>query len=297
MERDYKSVADAVRDIFGAAVAIVERSPVSGGDINETSRLSLSNGAEIFAKCNRGVGADFFRAEAHGLAALREAGANVPEVLGLGASETGEAFLLLSYEHSGRRVSDFWEKLGHGLAHLHSARAETFVHGGACGFYEDNYIGRTVQCNTPHDNWAEFFRDDRLGAQMTLADRYFDAGDRRLCRNLLDHLAKFLPEPAFPSLLHGDLWSGNVMPDREGAPMFIDPAVYVGHHEADLAMTELFGGFSPVFYAAYHEIIPKEDGYADRRDIYNLYHLLNHLNLFGGSYLASVRRILKRYGE
>ena len=102
-------------------------------------------------------------------------------------------------------------------------------------------------------------------------------------------------EPKFPSLLHGDLWSGNAMPDRKGKPMLIDPAVYVGHHEADLAMTELFGGFPSTFYNAYYEIIPKESGYEDRRDIYNLYHLLNHLNLFGKSYLASVRRILRHY--
>ena len=132
---------------------------------------------------------------------------------------------------------------------------------------------------------------------MELADGYFDKDDRQRCQNLLDNLDNYLVEPEFPSLIHGDLWSGNVMPDQNGSPMLIDPAVYIGHHEADIAMTELFGGFSPEFYDAYHEIIPKESGYVERRALYNLYHLLNHLNLFGRSYLSAVRRILKHYSQ
>ena len=130
---------------------------------------------------------------------------------------------------------------------------------------------------------------------MKMADHYFDKEDKRRCWRILDHLEEFLIEPEFSSLLHGDLWSGNVIVDSMGEPMFIDPAVYVGHHEADLAMTALFGGFAPSFYEAYHEVIPKDPGYADRRELHDLYHLLNHLNLFGGAYLVSVRRILKRY--
>ncbi len=290
-----QSIRETIKGIFGAEVKIVDRSPVSGGDINEASRLSLSNGEKIFVKCNRGVGTDFFRAEAHGLAALEEAGANVPEVLGLGAGTSG-AFLILRYERSGGRARDYGTQLGHALAQLHRARTEAFVPGGTYGFYEDNYIGATKQSNTPSDSWISFFRDMRLGAQMRMADSYFSAEDRRLCQNLLARLPELLTEPANPSLLHGDLWGGNVMPDRDGKPMFIDPAVYVGHYEADLAMTELFGGFPPDFYEAYHEVIPREAGYANRRDIYNLYHLLNHLNLFGTSYLDTVRRILMRYG-
>ena len=291
----YPSINEAIGDIFGHNVTIKHRQSVSGGDINEAYRLSLSNGEEAFLKVHAKVGNNFFSAEANGLTALKEAGANVPEVLGLGNTANGAKFLLLRYERSSRPAGNYWIALGHSLANMHRANTEKFTKDGTYGFYENNFIGATPQKNKPHVGWIDFFREERLGAQMKLADRYFDKEDRRLCQKLLSDLGEFLQKPSFPSLLHGDLWSGNVMPDRFGNPMLIDPAVYVGHHEADLAMTELFGGFSPAFYDAYCEIIPHNPGYAQRRDIYNLYHLLNHLNIFGGSYLASVRRILKRY--
>lgn len=289
------SIKEKLRDIFGSEVSIKSKQSVAGGDINEAYRLLLSNGEEVFLKINNGAGENFFRAEANGLLALKDAGANVPEVLGLGNEPTGERFLLLSYERSDWPAQDYWTLLGHNLANIHRAKTISWTREGVYGFYEDNFIGATKQKNSPMPGWTEFFRDNRLGWQMELADHYFDKEDRRLCHKLLEKLGDFLVEPQFPSLLHGDLWNGNVMPDRFGKPMLIDPAVYVGHHEADIAMTELFGGFSHIFYNAYHEIVPKESGYAERRDIYNLYHLLNHLNLFGGSYLAAVRRILKRY--
>ena len=291
----YQSINEAIQDIFDSDVTIEGRRPVSGGDINDAYRILLSNGEEAFLKLNANAKDNFFRAEVHGLAALREAGANVPKVLGYGNSSAGEKFLLLSYESSSCPLKDYWSILGQYLANMHRANTEKFTKDSTYGFYEDNFIGATPQKNKPQSKWIEFFRDERLGVQMKLADRYFDKEDRRLSRRLLDNLEEFLIEPEFPSLLHGDLWNGNVMPDSRGKPMFIDPAVYVGHHEADLAMTELFGGFSLRFYETYHEIIPKQPEYSNRRDIYNLYHLLNHLNLFGGSYLASVRRILKRY--
>ena len=291
----YQSLEEAVRDIWGREARIQSRRSVSGGDINEAYLLLLSNGKEAFLKLNSNAADNFFTAEAHGLEAMGEAGANVPKILAAGNTSEGARFLLLNYEKASCPARDYWPLLGEMLAGMHLANTERFVEGGVFGFREDNFIGATVQKNNPKPGWIEFFRDARLGVQMKLADRYFDKSDRNLCRRMLDHLGDFLLEPKFPSLLHGDLWSGNVMPDRDGHPMLIDPAVYVGHHEADLAMTELFGGFAPAFYDAYHERIPKEPGYADRRDIYNLYHLLNHLNLFGSSYLASVRRILKRY--
>jgi len=291
----YQSIKEAVKNIFGSEVRIESQQSVSGGDINEAYRLLLSNGEEVFLKTKKGAGENFFRAEAKGLLALKEAGANVPEVLGVGNESLGERFLLLSYERSNRPARDYWTLLGHNLANIHRAQTASWTKDGVYGFYDDNFIGATKQKNNPKSGWTEFFRDNRLGAQMKFADHYFAKEDKRLCLKLLDKLGDFLVEPQFPSLLHGDLWSGNVMPDRLGKPMLIDPAVYVGHHEADIAMTELFGGFSPVFYAAYHEIIPRNPGYVERRDIYNLYHLLNHLNLFGSSYLAAVRRIVKKY--
>lgn len=293
----YQSLEEVVRDVWGNRVTIQSRQSVSGGDINNAFHLLLSNGQDAFLKLNRNAADNFFTAEAHGLRAMGETGANVPKVLAYGNMAEGAGFLLLGYEKAARPVKDYWPLLGEMLARMHMANTESFVEGGAFGFREDNYIGTTVQINNPKPGWIEFFRDNRLRAQMKLADSYFDKSDRHLCRRLLDRLGNLLEEPRFPSLLHGDLWNGNAMPDRDGTPMLIDPAVYVGHHEADLAMTELFGGFARTFYDAYHGIIPKEPGYDDRRDIYNLYHLLNHLNLFGGSYLASARRILKRYAE
>lgn len=281
---------EAVKDIWGQGVNIKSEQSVSGGDINEAYRLLLSNGEEAFLKINRKAVKNFFRAEANGLTAMKNAGANVPKVLGY-----GEGFLLLVYDKSSFKANDYGTLLGQMLANMHLSNTEKMVEGGAFGFYDDNFIGATVQINSPKSGWVEFFRDARLGVQMKIADHYFDKNDRKRCQLLLDRLRDLLIEPKFPSLLHGDLWSGNAMPDRNGNPMLIDPAVYIGHHEADLAMTELFGGFPSTFYNAYYEIIPKESGYEDRRDIYNLYHLLNHLNLFGNSYLASVIRILKHY--
>lgn len=291
----YQSLEDAIGDIWGQGVKIHSRQSVSGGDINEAYYLALSNGEDAFLKLNGRAADNFFAAETHGLKAMGDTGANVPQVLAYGSTVEGMRFLLLRYEKSFRPVKRYQSLLGQMLANMHLASTEIYTDGKMFGFYEDNFIGATKQINSPKSSWIEFFRDARFGVQIKLAGRYFDKDDNRLCQRLLEHLGDFLTEPRFPSLIHGDLWSGNVMPDRNGQPMFIDPAVYVGYHEADLAMTELFGGFSSEFYDAYHEIIPKESGYADRRDIYNLYHLLNHLNLFGGSYLASVKRILKRY--
>ena len=286
---------EIVRSFFGQAASVEWSEPVSGGDINEAFHLLLNSGEEIFLKLNARAEKNFFLAEAHGLKCIRECGASVPEVLAVGKLSDGAAYLLLSYVRSSARKSDYWSRLGYVLGAMHRAATGRFTKEGNFGLDRDNFIGATKQVNKPKSGWIEFFRENRLGYQSKLADCYFDKEDKRRLRRILDHLEEFLTEPEFPSLLHGDLWGGNVMADSQGMPMLIDPAVYVGHHEADLAMTELFGGFAPAFYDAYHEIIPRESGYADRRDLYNLYHLLNRLNLFGGSYLVSVRRILKRY--
>ena len=163
------------------------------------------------------------------------------------------------------------------------------------GWVRDNYIGSTPQVNTPHESWITFFRDCRLAPQFKQAQHWFDADMRRRVIHLLDHLDDVLVEPPRPSLLHGDLWSGNFITGSDGQAWLIDPAAYVGHAEADLAMTELFGGFHPRFYAAYQEINPLQAGYDERRDLYNLYHLLYHLNLFGSGYLPPVECIIRRY--
>ena len=145
-------------------------------------------------------------------------------------------------------------------------------------------------------SWISFFRDCRLVPQFRDAMHWFDDAARKQIAYLLDHLDVYLEEPEHPSLLHGDLWSGNFITGSDGNAWLIDPAAYVGHAEADLAMTELFGGFSQRFYDAYREVHPIHPGYGHRRELYNLYHLLNHLNLFGGSYLPSVNRVLRDFG-
>lgn len=192
-------------------------------------------------------------------------------------------------------VTDYWEVFAHELAAMHQASTADLVMDGIYGFFCDNYIGSGNQCNTAHDRWIPFFRDCRLEPQFRRAAHYFDSRDQRNISRLLDHLDDYLVEPEYPSLLHGDLWSGNVMTGDNGRAWLIDPAAYVGHAEADLAMTELFGGFSRTFYDAYKEAAPIQSGYDDRRDLYNLYQLLNHLNLFGTAYLSPVKRIVRKY--
>lgn len=289
------SLESLIKDIYGSAAAIRYKEPVAGGDINEAYHLVLNSGEELFLKENSEKLAGMFAAEAHGLEALQKANGHVPKVIAVGKDERGRQFMLLEFVRSSRPQRGYWLALGHMLGRMHQADTQEFTPEGRFGFHENNYIGSSPQVNRVKSSWLDFYRDFRLGKQMRMAEHYFEQTDRKLCLKLLDHLDDYLAEPAFPSLLHGDLWSGNVMPDSQGAPMLIDPAVYVGHHEADIAMTELFGGFAPDFYDGYHEIIAKDPGYIDRRELYSLYHLLNHLNLFGSSYLSAVRRILKRY--
>lgn len=273
---------------FGAQLA--DAVPISGGDINAAYRLTLTDGTRIFMKANRTASPAFFQAEADGLAAIRDTGAiGVPAMIAAGSDERYGNFLLLEWIGPAPQKRDFWETFGHSLARMHLADADRF------GWKRDNYIGSTPQINALRESWIAFFRDCRLAPQFKRAQHWFDANMRRRVIRLLDHLDDWLVEPPRPSLLHGDLWSGNFITGTDGQAWLIDPAVYVGHAEADLAMTELFGGFHPRFYAAYQEVNLLQAGYDERRDLYNLYHLLNHLNLFGAGYLSSAERIVRRY--
>ncbi len=291
------SLAAAVASLYGEDVRVIAKEPVYGGDINRAYRLLLSDGTYLFMKSNPSMGLPFFRAEAEGLGALARTGAiGTPTPLAIGTEGPGgEAFLLLEHLSAGPRIHGYWEVFGRELAAMHRSGTADLTPGGRFGFPADNYIGATVQKNDPRDSWVSFFRDCRLLPQIGLAGHYLDAGTRRRFDRLLDRLDEYLPEPAFPSLLHGDLWSGNAICGPDGKAWILDPAAYVGHFEAELAMTELFGGFPAAFYGAYAEVNPIDGGYRDRRDLYNLYHLLNHLNLFGASYLGAVQDILYRY--
>ncbi len=295
---DIVSLQTAIADLYGSDIRIVDQRTVSGGDCNEAYRLALSDGQKLFMKRNTLGNAPFFKAEEEGLRAMAATGTiAVPKILASGMDkETGFSFLLMPYLDGAARKKDYWEIFGLQLARMHRADTAAFVKEGRYGFDQDNYIGAGEQINTPRESWISFFRDCRLFPQFRKAQSWFDASAKKKMLWLLDHLDRYLAEPEYPSLLHGDLWGGNFMTGPDGYAWLIDPAVYVGHREADLAMTELFGGFSGTFYQAYREYAGISSDYDDRRDLYNLYHMLNHLNLFGGGYYRSVTDILRRYG-
>ncbi len=295
----YHSLEEPVKDCFGKSARVVRADSVSGGDINSAYRVSISTGDRIFVKANSIRNLNFFLTESNGLQALRSAKKiGVPAILGAGVDEKREiSFLVLEYIESSPRTASYWETFGHELAGLHRAECMKFTNtddGRAkYGFMEDNYIGATSQKNHPLEKWSDFYRECRLLPQLAMAQSYFDTAARKKADRLLGHLDSYLREPEFPSLLHGDLWSGNMLCGPDGKAWILDPAAYVGDFEADLAMTQLFGSLPERFYDAYNEINPIDrTGYRERRALYDLYHLLNHLNLFGGMYLGSVVEII-----
>lgn len=297
----YPSLQEMVRDVFGEGTDIVKTERIHGGDINDAFRVSLSTGDKIFVKMNSINHMEFFLTEAAGLQALGAAEKiGVPRILGLGKdSGRGSSFLALEYIESAPRNERYWEDFGHQLAEMHRAECREFVSSGGSGKYgftEDNFIGASPQKNEPREKWIDFYRECRLLPQITMAERYLGTGMRRKADRLLERLDRYLREPAFPSLLHGDLWGENMICGWGGRPWIIDPAVYVGDFEADLAMTQLFGSLPKTFYAAYSEINSIDRaGYLERKNLYDLYHLLNHLNLFGTAYLGSVMESIDKY--
>lgn len=266
---------------------------ISGGDVSQAARGCLANGAQLLVKWRSGSLPGLFTAERRGLELLRAAGAlRVPEVLAHGeATADCPAFIALEWLDTGSKSSKSAEALGKGLAVQHHILASSF------GLDHDNFIGANPQPNHQGDNWISFFREQRLGFQMELAGRNGLLPTKRAHRldALLARLDDWLPAQPPASLLHGDLWDGNWLTTAAGEAALIDPAVYYGHREADLAFTELFGGFPAAFYAAYQASWPLDSGYEDRKELYNLYHLLNHLNLFGESYGGSVDPTLRHF--
>jgi fructosamine-3-kinase len=244
-----------------------------------------------FVKINRADRLWMFEAEAKGLTALAETSSvTVPAPACLGVS-AGDAFLVLEYLPLRPSSTASAAALGAQLAALHSLQRPCF------GFESDNAIGSTPQPNPRCDDWVEFFRRHRLEYQLGLSNEAgrggatLQAKGARLCDRLAGFFAGYAPAP---SLLHGDLWSGNYAALENGAPVIFDPAVYWGDREADLAMTQLFGGFPQSFYDAYAEHFPLDPGYRVRRTLYNLYHVLNHLNLFGAGYAGQAEDMLDR---
>ena len=277
-----RELAAGVERAVDARVTDAQR--VGGGDINDAWSVHLGDGRRAFVKANHDAPPDMFEAEAHGLAWLAAAEAlRLPRVLAV-----GRQFLVLELIEPARPVADHDARLGRGLAALHQAGAAEF------GLDRDNYVGRLPQRNTPCGDWAEFYRTRRLEPQL---ERAIDAGlaDAGLQRDF-DRLWALLPDrvgPAEPpARVHGDLWAGNRHVDEAGLPVLIDPAAHAGHREVDLAMMRLFGGFGPAVFDSYGEAYPLAPGWRDRVPLYQLYFLMVHVNLFGSSYLGSVRAAL-----
>jgi fructosamine-3-kinase len=263
-------------------------SPVAGGCINQGRRISTTRGRSCFLKLNQDAPAEMFEREAEGLSALALDGApRVPEVF-----LVGRQFLLLEDLSPAALRPDYWEAFGRQLACLHNQGNDRF------GFKHDNYLGSTPQPNPWTEDGYQFFIEHRLQFQAGLASEHglLKAPVRQRLDRLCSRLHQLVP-PQPASLLHGDLWSGNAIAGPEGEPAIIDPAAHYGWAEAELGMTQLFGGFPADFYQAYQEVHPLEPGWRDRLPIYNLYHLLNHLNLFGRSYLSQVQSILSRFSQ
>lgn len=303
-------VAVAVSDAVGAR--IVREQPIGGGCIHHGARIDTDAGTTYFLKWNASAAQGMFEAEADGLQAIRASGSlRAPSVVAW-----GEDWLLLEYVATARPAADTHERLGRGLAAMHTSASErTF------GWRRDNWIGSLPQANRPAASWADFWRDRRLAPQLErarLGGYLQDATATRALDAVLEVIPTALADVTRPELVHGDLWGGNWLvaevmepspgtvaqrgghdgrrdPLRRGEPVLIDPAVYLGHGEVDLTMSELFGGFERAFYDAYHEVRGISAEYrAYRRDLYQLYYLLVHVNLFGASYEASALRAAQR---
>ena len=274
---------------FGRTLSVLEVRLLSGGDINTAARVATSEGT-FFIKWSAADNDGMFEAEARGLDLLRQTGAlPVPEVMGYGQRQE-QVYLVLEYIESGALRSGYWENLGRSLAMLHTHTQTQF------GLHFDNYIGSLPQQNTPTDDGITFFIEHRLKPQAGLAfyRGFLSENLYRKFQKLYDRLPDLLPNER-PALLHGDLWSGNVMVNNQGEAALVDPAVYFGFREAELAFTSLFGGFDERFYTAYNEVFPLEEDFQERIPIYNLYPLLVHVNLFGTGYVSGVERVLKRF--
>ena len=286
MER-FAAIARQINVQSGARCAPAPAAPVSGGGISQCYRWP-AGAAQLFVKVAPGAAAAMFEAEAAGLLELARARAlRVPRVLASGS--TGEAaFLALEWIEAGAPDAQCERRLGEGLAALHAVQAPRF------GWTRDNTIGRTPQANAWADGWAQFFGERRLRPQLRLASAN-DMGEALALpgERLLEALPVLLDGYApVASLLHGDLWGGNWLATPKGEPVIFDPAVYYGDRETDLAMTRLFGGFGAPFYRAYEAISPPAPGARVRGQLYQLYHVLNHANLFGGGYVRQARGII-----
>ncbi|MFV1997497.1 MAG: fructosamine kinase family protein [Acidiferrobacterales bacterium] len=283
---DWSQICRHISEVTGESFKHTDRQSIGGGSINSTYLLR-DEGRAYFVKLNSVSLLDMFEAEADGLNELLSTNViRVPRPICVG-THGGEAYIVMENIPLGGKGSG--PKLGEQLASMHRKSWDKF------GWYRDNTIGSTPQSNAPSSSWTEFYREHRLRFQLDLAARnggsqLLDQGEH-LLENIENFFANYQP---VSSLLHGDLWSGNYSYDDKGNPVIFDPAVYYGDREADIAMTELFGGFPSDFYNAYNAAWPMDAGYEVRKTLYNLYHVINHFNLFGGGYLSQANHMISR---
>jgi len=285
---EWSAVAAHIAEVTGQPFELKSTEWVGGGCINDA--VLLGNGERNwFVKFNDSSRLDMFEAEAAGLDEMAATNTiRIPRPLCSGQDGT-RSYLVMEYIRMGRSQRGSDEQAGRELAAMHGATADQF------GWYRDNTIGSTPQENDHRDNWIDFWHEKRLGYQLHLAAQKGYGGHlQQQGERLMENFPALMEHQVVPSLLHGDLWGGNIAYDSDGNPVIFDPAVYYGDREADLAMTELFGGFGSGFYGAYKEAWPLDPGYSVRKTLYNLYHILNHLNLFGSGYLSQSQSMIER---
>lgn len=277
-----------ISDLMNASVSYVR--PVSGGDISTVSLLSTEKRSFIIKINSAPIAEAMFKAEKKGLDTIKQTETiATPRTYACDVFE-GNAFLLMEYIETKSPSPQDLNIFGEQLASLHSITAADY------GLSHDNFIGRLDQSNTNHAKWSDFYIRERLIPQFKVSrNRSLLSSDEIPSEQILEQRCFDLFQNVKPSLLHGDLWNGNYIISTDGVPYLIDPAIYYGHHEVDIAMSRLFGGFGNEFYKAYHKHYPVSNATEDRIQLFQLYYLLVHLNMFGSSYYGSVKRILKAY--
>lgn len=282
----WTQIARQIAQATGHEFSIQNQRSVTGGCINQGYAISNGN-FSYFVKLNQASQVAMFEAEALGLKQMLQTDTiRVPKPICWGTANDS-AYIVLEWLELGSGNTNSWLEMGRKLAAMHRATSDR-----GFGWQHNNTIGSTVQINTWTADWATFFAEHRLGYQFRLAQRrggHFSQQDE-----LLTAIPQLLAHQPLPSLVHGDLWGGNAACTKMGEPVIFDPATYYGDREVDIAMTELFGGFPAAFYQGYNEVFSLDSGYERRKTIYNLYHILNHFNLFGGGYAAQANRAISQ---
>jgi fructosamine-3-kinase len=279
-----------LKDKLGQKLKIKNILNLSGGDTSKVLQIETNSDETFILKYNLNKNVSMFEAEAKGLSFLSKSSTiNFPKVYAVEKTESC-SYIILEFINSAEKKKDYWVDFSQSLAALHQVSSDCY------GFDHNNYIGSLNQSNLLHKDWVKFFRIERLTPQVQLA-----LSDNRISSDVASKFEKLydkLPQLLFnvkPALLHGDLWNGNVLTNSYGKVALIDPAVYFGNREVEIAFTGLFGGFDKEFYSIYHNCFPLENGYKDRFEIYNLYPLMVHVNLFGGSYVNAVIQTLNKF--